>query len=117
MCHCGGGWQEEEGWSTIGNSQLWSVHMPAGSQRVEWLCSRLWAAKIFCSFRRDWALLVQATSSQSPLVWAKGIRWLSVSWCLFHDLQVTGTDHSGCLKRPEGGMACHQWGPVSELHL
>ena len=30
-----------------------------------------------CSFRRDWALLVQATSGQVPLMWAKGIRGLS----------------------------------------
>ena len=27
-------------------------------------------------------LLVQATSGQAPLVWAKGIRWLSVMECL-----------------------------------
>ena len=43
-------------------------------------------------------LLVQATGGQGPLVWAKGIRWLSVTWCLFHDLQGGGTDHGSCLR-------------------
>ena len=49
-------------------------------------------------FRGDWALLVQATSSQALLVYAKGIRGLSVMWCLLHDLQVAGTDQGGHLR-------------------
>ena len=49
-------------------------------------------------FRGDWALLVQATSGQAPLVWAKGIRGLSVMWCLLHNLQVAGTDCGGHLR-------------------
>ena len=43
-------------------------------------------------------LLVQATGGQAPIVWAKGIRGLSVTWCLFHDLQVAGTDCGGGLR-------------------
>ena len=49
-------------------------------------------------FRGDWALLVQATSGQAPLVWAKGIRGLSAMWCPFHDPQVVGTDCGGRLR-------------------
>ena len=41
---------------------------------------------------------MQATSSQAPLTWAKGIRGLSVMWCLLHDLQVAGTDQGGHLR-------------------
>ena len=44
---------------------------------------------------RNWALLVQATGGQAPLVWAKGSRGLSVT---LHDLQVAGTDSGGCLQ-------------------
>ena len=46
----------------------------------------------------DWEFLVQATSGQAPLVWAKGIRGLSATLCLLHDLQVAGTDHSSHLR-------------------
>ena len=41
---------------------------------------------------------MQATSSQAPLIWAKGIRGLSVMWCLLHDLQVAGTHHGSRLR-------------------
>ena len=51
-----------------------------------------------CSCREDGALLEQAISGQAPLVWAKGIRGLSATWCLLHDLQVAGTDCSGPFK-------------------
>ena len=51
-----------------------------------------------CSFRGDWVLFVQAASGQAPLVWAKGIKGLSVMWCLLHDLQVAGTDCGGRLR-------------------
>ena len=54
--------------------------------------------KTFCSFRGDWALLMQATGGQAPLVWTKGIRGLSEMWCLLHNLQVAGTDHGGHLR-------------------
>ena len=37
-------------------------------------------------------LLMQATFGQTPIVWAKGIRGLSVMCCLLHHLQVLGTD-------------------------
>ena len=43
-------------------------------------------------------LLVQATSSQAPLVWAKSIRGLSATCCLLRNLQVAGTDHRSHLK-------------------
>ena len=43
-------------------------------------------------------LLVQATSGQAPIVWVKGIRGLSVTWYLLHDLQVARTDCSGHLR-------------------
>ena len=33
-----------------------------------------------CSLKGDWVLLVQATSGQAPLVWAKDIRGLSATW-------------------------------------
>ena len=36
---------------------------------------------------------MQATGGQASIVWVKGIRELSVMWCLLHDLQVAGTDH------------------------
>ena len=35
-----------------------------------------------CSVMGDWELFLQATSGQAPLVLAKGIRGLSVTWCL-----------------------------------
>ena len=43
-------------------------------------------------------LLVQATSGQAPTVWAKGIKGLTATWCLLHDLQVTGTDCGSYLR-------------------
>ena len=43
-------------------------------------------------------LLVLATSGQTPIMWAKGIRGLCVTWCLLHDLQVAGTDCGGHLR-------------------
>ena len=46
---------------------------------------------------RDWALLVQATGGQAPLVWTKGSRGLSSMWCLLGDLQAVGMDHGGHL--------------------
>ena len=39
-------------------------------------------------------LLVQATGGQAPIVWAKGMRGLSVMWCLLHYPQVAGADCS-----------------------
>ena len=51
-----------------------------------------------CSFRGDWALLVQTTGGQAPLVWAKGIRGLSATWCLLHDLEVAWTDSGSHLR-------------------
>ena len=50
------------------------------------------------SFRGDWALLVQAIGGLAPVVWAKGIRGLSVMCCLLHILEVAGTDSSGRLR-------------------
>ena len=50
------------------------------------------------SFRGDWVLLVQATGAKETLVWAKGIRGIITMWCLLHDLQMAGTDSSGCLR-------------------
>ena len=46
----------------------------------------------------DRVLLVQAAGVWEPLVWAKGIRGLSVTWCLSHDLQAVGTDCGGSLR-------------------
>ena len=58
-------------------------------------------------------LLVQATSSQVPLVWAKGIMGLSVMWCLLHDLQ--GTDPTFVLEaRGRHGLpplGAYEWAP------
>ena len=51
-----------------------------------------------CSFKGDEALLVQATSGQAPVVWAKGIRELSATWCLLYDLQVAVADCGGHLR-------------------
>ena len=51
-----------------------------------------------CSFKGDWALLVQATGGQAPLVGVMGIRGLSEMWCLLHNLQGAGRDHGGCLR-------------------
>lgn len=54
--------------------------------------------------------LVQATCGQAPLVQAKGIRGLSVIWCLLHNLQVAGTNCSGVLRgRGEAWLATN-WG-------
>ena len=64
----------------------------------------------------NWALLMQVTGSWIPLGWAKGSRGLSVMWCLLHDLQAAGMD-SGGISEAEGGIACHNWGPVTGLHL
>ena len=64
----------------------WSVRMPTGSQRAGQLWHWLPAARSSCLFRGDWVLFVQATGGQAPLVLAKGIRGLSVTWCLLHDL-------------------------------
>ena len=45
--------------------------MPVGLEGGAALC-RLQVTR--SSFRGDWALLVQTTGGQAPLVWAKGIR-------------------------------------------
>ena len=37
-------------------------------------------------------LLVQAMGGWAPLVWTKGSRGLSETWCFLCDLQATGTD-------------------------
>ena len=58
----------------------------------------------------DWALLVQARGGRESLVWAKGSTGLIDAWCLLHDLWLLSW-------RPEGGLACHFWGPMSGLHL
>ena len=79
---------------TIGNSLHWSMHMPVGSHRWGISGTGYGLQKASCTFKGDWALLVQATHGQAPLLWAKGIRGLSAIWCLLHDLQVAGTDHS-----------------------
>ena len=41
---------------------------------------------------------MQATSGQATIVWAKGIRGLSATWCLSHNPQVAGTECGGYLK-------------------
>ena len=69
-----------------------------------------------CLFRGDWVLLMQATGGQALLVWAKGMRGMITTWCLLHELQVAETDWWSS-QRPEEGVACHHWGPVSGLHL
>ena len=53
-------------------------------------------------FKGDYVLLVQATSVQAPIVWAKGIRGLRVMWCLLHDPHVAGTDCRGHLRGQRG---------------
>ena len=41
---------------------------------------------------------MQATSGQAPIMWAKGIRGLSATWCLLHNPQVAMADCGGCLR-------------------
>ena len=41
---------------------------------------------------------MQATGGQAPIVRAKGIRGLSATLRLLHDLQVAGTDYGSCLR-------------------
>ena len=41
---------------------------------------------------------MQATSGQAPFVWAKGIRGLSVMWCLLHNPGMAGTDGGSHLR-------------------
>ena len=72
--------------------------MPKGSQRARQLWHRLWLREASCSFRGDWALLVQVTGGQAPLVWATGIGGLNATLCFLHNLQVAGTDCSGGLR-------------------
>ena len=81
---------EEEGQAAIGNSLHWSMHM--------WLCRGYGSQEASCLFNGDKALLVQATGGQAPIVWAKGIRGLSATWCLLHDPQVAGTGCGCCLR-------------------
>ena len=69
-----------------------------------------------CSFRGDCGLRVQATRVQASLVWSKVIRGLSMMWCLLHNLQVAGTDCSGCL-RDWGRHGLLPLGALSGLHL
>ena len=38
-----------------------------------------------------------ATDGWAPLLWAKGSRGISATWCLLCDPQVAGTNHSSCL--------------------
>ena len=76
-CHCWRG-QGEEGWTTIGNSLHQSMRMPVGLEGGAALAQAMGWREASCSFRGDWALLVQATGGQAPLVWAKSIRGLSV---------------------------------------
>ena len=96
--HCRGG-REEEGRAAGGISLHQSTRLPLGSQRVGRLWRRPQAARSLLFIWGNWALLVQATGAQAPLVWAKGIRGLSARWCLLQDLQVAGTD----LGSPLGG--------------
>ena len=56
----------------------------------------LWREASF-SFKGNYAL-VQATGGQASIVWAKGIRGLSVMWCPWHDPQGAGTDCCGHLR-------------------
>ena len=73
-------------------------------------------------------LLMQATGGPGPLVWAKGIRGLSVM-CIFQDLQVAGTDHGDCLRgqrevwlanlqpqSPQGLAKKEKEGPATKHH-
>ena len=69
-----------------------------------------------CSFTGDWALLVQATGGQAPLVWAKDIRAKCDMVPLARFPRGRDRPWQSSL-RPEGGMACHHWGLVSGLHL
>ena len=74
-------------------------HVCWGSQRAGHLWHRLWVTGNFlCGLRAE--------------------PGLSATWCLLRDLQAAGTDRGGqSSQRPEVGMACHHWGPVSGLHL
>ena len=92
------GGQEEEGQTAIGNSLCQSVHMPVALRGWGGSGAGYRQQKASCLFRGDWAFLVQAMSGQAPLVWAKGIRGLSATWCLLHNLQVAGTDSGGHLR-------------------
>ena len=56
------------------------------------LCGGYRQREASCSFKGDEALLVQSSGGQAPIVWAKGMRGLSATWCLLHDPQVAGTD-------------------------
>ena len=57
----------------------------------------------------DWVILVQAKGGQAPLVQAKNSRWLSITWCLLHDLKAAETDHGGCLGDKEAWSGTTGW--------
>ena len=77
---------------------------------------------------RGWESSAEARDSEKPLAplreircflcWIrvdKGIRGLSETWYLLHD--TGGRDRlQQWSQRPEGGMACHHWEPVSRLY-
>ena len=83
------GGQEEEGWTTIGISlgtlglsegEVPLVQATGGKKPLAWATG-------------DQALLVQAL-----LVWAKGSRGLSVTWCLLSNQHAAGTNQSSHLR-------------------
>ena len=79
-------WQEATHYFT-GTQQLWHELHGARTQKLTYggpgsSGAGCTGQEASCSFKGDWELLVQATSGLAPLVWAKGIRWLSVMECL-----------------------------------
>ena len=87
---------EEEGQAAIGNSLCWSTCLPTGLE-VGVALQRLWVVRsLLLIYGREGTCA--STGGQAPIVWAKGIRGLSATWCLLHNLQVSGTDCGCCLR-------------------
>ena len=76
---------EEEGQAAIGNSLCWSTCLPTGLE-VGVALQRLWVVRsLLLIYGREGTCA--STGGQAPIVWAKGIRGLSVTSCLLHDPQ------------------------------
>ena len=95
------GLQEKQG-AIVGEGEKRRGRLPHNSFSLHthtWtLWCRLQVERSLAQATGDRVPLVQAMGGWAPLVWAKGSRGLSTTWCLLHDLQVSGTNHRSHLR-------------------
>ena len=112
--HCWGGQEEEEGTAIV-------ISFPVHSWTVRGRGASVQASgdeRPHDRAKQDQVPLEWAMGGWAPLVWAKGCWGLSTMWCLLHDLQMVGTNHSSHLRNQrEDGLLplglCEQDPPVA----